>query len=142
MIKKKCGVCGSDFDPSINKLCHTCGSYNRINFELAFALSLFFILPSAAIVKGTGNFLYLLTGLIGLAIYVFNIRFVRDKEKTFGVLLRAKEYNNDFEALKANGMGPLNFLYNHGDEISGLRKLEKWSELRTLVFKNDMMAVP
>jgi hypothetical protein len=108
-----------------------------LNIEIGIALFLLFSFPSFFIFKGTGNALYLCSGLVGLAIYFFNIKYVRDKDKTFRSLVNLKNYLDDYKKLSNDQMGILDFLYIHLDDLVCLSEIDGFKEIRKLIFFNQ-----
>lgn len=104
-----CSYCGSKVDKNF---CGSCLSSFRVNYELLIILAFFFALPSIFIVKGTGNYLYLLTSLVGVLIYFFNIKMIRDDEATFRSYSSVlKEYTAVEKYLSKNEVGILELMY-------------------------------
>lgn len=77
---KTCPYCGFKKDKNV---CNSCLANFRYNYEALFVLIFLFSIPSIFMVKGTGNFLYLLSSFFGIFLYLFNIKIIRDDEVTY-----------------------------------------------------------
>ena len=100
-ICKYCGESVSNFD------CGSCLASYRINYELFFVMTFFFTLPSIFIVKGTGNWWYLASSLIGVLICLFNIRYVRDDDQTIRRYEELRQQINSIERYQSGELGIL-----------------------------------
>lgn len=102
MKKDICDYCGGDV---VNENCVTCLASYKINYDLLLTLMFFFSLPSLFIVKGTGNLWYLTSSFIGAFIYLFNIRYIRNDEKTIREYEYIKEKLRKIERYKSGELG-------------------------------------
>lgn len=138
MIKTNCGVCGAQISSTDKMCCTNCKTRNRINYEIGFALFLFFSMPSFFIAKGTGQYWYLLSGFIGLMIYMFCAKYVRDKDKTFKELAGLLQFAEDYQRFTRRELGIFDFLGKHIDEVELPGELAKSEQINKFVYQNQI----
>jgi hypothetical protein len=143
--KNICPVCKGSLEFEANiKICANCFSYLRLNIDLMIKLIAFFSIPAAFIVKGTGDFSYLLTGLIGAVIYLFNIHYVRDEVKTIRLIQETTELAAAGCTYFKKEMGPLDFIaINKTLFLSGLNlDSNQYQGLVHLISKQSSLVEP
>lgn len=132
-----CSICQTELSQELkNAKCPKCHSRFKLNLDLLAKLVVIFMLPAAFLVKGTGSFWYLLSGLIGAAIYLFNMKYVRDETYLLRIYEEKKMAISKLESAISGVGGYLDFLVNNTESVNQI-KIEKGAKanLLTLISK-------
>jgi hypothetical protein len=114
-----------------------------MNYELLFVLMFFFSLPSIFIVKGTGNWWYLASALIGVCVYLFIARYVRDDDQT---IQRYRALEKQIHAIELYQSGELGILRlaseNKAFKMFLLQRLNNQEVCRLINFYESLASEP